>query len=187
MWHQCNLAAKESGLECACVKNDFTVLVSGGSRRRWESMCTLWLLHSKWLSKYSNESASNFVLRLNIPPWKLFWWFRRPKLWATGDWQLHHNAPARASRLMQRFWENIKSPRWLSPSIAQIWRPATSGFPKTKITFEREEISDHPWDSGKYNKEANGDSTKGFLQCFEQWNRLQENCVRCQGTYFEGD
>ena len=31
--HQCNLAAKESGLECACMNNDnFTVLVSGGSR-----------------------------------------------------------------------------------------------------------------------------------------------------------
>ena len=30
----CNLAAKESGLECTCVNNDdFTVLVSGGGRR----------------------------------------------------------------------------------------------------------------------------------------------------------
>ena len=33
MQQQCNLAAKESGLECACVNNDdFTVLVSGGDR-----------------------------------------------------------------------------------------------------------------------------------------------------------
>ena len=31
--HRCNLAAKESGLECTCVNNDeFTVLVSGGSK-----------------------------------------------------------------------------------------------------------------------------------------------------------
>ena len=31
--HPCNLAAKECGLECTCVNNDdFTVLVSGGSR-----------------------------------------------------------------------------------------------------------------------------------------------------------
>ena len=31
--HQCNLAAKESGLEFACVNNDnFTVLVSGDGR-----------------------------------------------------------------------------------------------------------------------------------------------------------
>ena len=46
-------------------------------------------------------------------------------------------------------------------------------FPKTKISFEREEISDcWWWDSGKYNGAAHGD-----------W----ENCVRSQGAYFEGD
>ena len=33
MQHRYNLAAKGSGLECACVNNDnFTVLVSGGAR-----------------------------------------------------------------------------------------------------------------------------------------------------------
>ena len=45
-------------------------------------------------------------------------------------------------------------------------------FPKTKITFEREEISDHHWDSGKYNGAAD-----------VNW----ENRVRSQGVYFEGD
>ena len=50
--HWCNLAAKESGLECTCMNNDnFTVLVSGGGRCHWVSMCTVWPLHSKWLSK----------------------------------------------------------------------------------------------------------------------------------------
>ena len=42
------------------------------------------------------------------------------------------------------FWQNIESPRWLSPPTAQI--------PKTKIRFDREEISDCQWDSGKYNR-----------------------------------
>ena len=46
-------------------------------------------------------------------------------------------------------------------------------FPKTKITFEREEeISDRRWDSGKYDGAADGN-----------W----ENCVRSQGACFEGD
>ena len=45
-------------------------------------------------------------------------------------------------------------------------------FPKTKTTFEREEISDCWWDSGKYKGAADGD-----------W----ENWVRSQGAYFEGD
>ena len=73
--------------------------------------------------------------------------------------------------LCRVFWWNIKSPRWLSFPTAQIWHPVTSGFPKIKMTFERAEISDHWWDSGKYNGAADGD-----------W----ENCVRSQGTYFEG-
>ena len=64
MQHQYNLAAKESGLECAWVNNDnFTVLVSGGGRCHRVSMCTVWPSHSKWLS---NEYAPNFVLSLNI-------------------------------------------------------------------------------------------------------------------------
>ena len=44
------------------------------------------------------------MLSLNIAPLKLFGWFRRLQLWATGDWQLHHNnVPAYASHLMQSF------------------------------------------------------------------------------------
>ena len=45
-------------------------------------------------------------------------------------------------------------------------------FPKTKITFEREEISDHWWHSGKYTRASDGD-----------W----EYCVTSPGAYFEGD
>ena len=44
------------------------------------------------------------MLSLNISPWKLFRWFRRLQLRATGDWQLHHdNVPAHASHLMHKF------------------------------------------------------------------------------------
>ena len=70
----------------------------------------------------------------NIPLWKVFRWFRRPQLWATGDWQLHHHSmPAHASHLLQSFLWSIKTPRWLSPSTAQVWHPVTSGFsPKLK-------------------------------------------------------
>ena len=48
-WHQCNHAAKESGLECSCMNNvQFTVLVRGDGACHWCGMCTVWLLHSKW-------------------------------------------------------------------------------------------------------------------------------------------
>ena len=57
----------------------------------------------------------------------------------------------------------------LHPRFGALWLLA---FPKTKITFEREEISDHWWDSEKYDRAADGN-----------W----ENCVRSKGAYFEGD
>ena len=127
--HWCNLAAKESGLKCTCGNNDdFTVLVSGGGRRCWVSMCTVWPSHSKWVSKKSKESASNFALSLNIPPQKLLRWFRGPQLWATGDWQLHHNALLMHHVSCRVFLRKIKSSRWLSPATAQIQHPETSGF-----------------------------------------------------------
>ena len=79
-------------------------IFSGGGRRHWVSMCTAWPSHSKWLSEYSNESALDFVLSLNILLQKLFGWFRRLQLWATGDWQLrHNNACTRAWCLVQSF------------------------------------------------------------------------------------
>ena len=66
---------------------------------------TVWLSHSKWLREQSNESASNFALSLNIPPQKLFRWFRGLQLWATDDWQLHHDSgPTHASHLVQSFF-----------------------------------------------------------------------------------
>ena len=92
------------------------------------------------------------------------WWL------AASSWQ--HTCSCITSRTV--FWWNIKSPRGLSPhnnspDFGALWLLA---FPKTKFTFEREEILGHQWDSGKYNGAADGN-----------W----ENYVRSQGTYFEGD
>ena len=65
------------------------------------------------------------------------------QLWATGDWQLHHdNTSAHASLLVQRFLvkhqiTQVTQPPYNPFSVLQLL-----GFPKTKIAFEREEISD---------------------------------------------
>ena len=93
----------------------------------------------KLLSEASNKSVSNSALSLNIPPWKLFRWFRRPQLWATGDWQLHHNnVPAQhacscITSPAEFFWQNSKSPRWLSaPSSPDLVPCDFWLFPKLK-------------------------------------------------------
>ena len=86
------------------------------------------------LTEYSNESASNFVLSLNIPPRKLFGRFRRPQLWATGDWQLHQdNAPAHASRLVQSFLAKHQNTQVTKTLYSPDWVPCNSWlFPKLK-------------------------------------------------------
>ena len=81
-------------------------------------MCTVWLLHSKWLSEQSNESASDFALSLNILLWNLFRWFRRLRNCSDGQLVigsfitimclLMHHVSCRV------FWQNIKSPKWFS-------------------------------------------------------------------------
>ena len=115
-----------------------------------------------------------FCVKLKHPPQKLSGWFRKLQLQATGDWQLHHdNTPARASCLMQSFLTKHQITQMtqlcFSPDMAP-WQ--LLAFAKTRITFEREEISNHWWDSGKYDGAAVG-----------EW----EKCVRSQGAYFEGD
>ena len=125
-----NPAATESGLECACVNNDdFTVLVCRSCRCHWVSGCPVWSSHSKWLSEYSNKSASNFALSLNIPLWKLFRWFSRPQLCqlVIGSF-IMTMGPLMYHVKCRVFWWNTKSPRWPSPTIAQIWCPVTFGF-----------------------------------------------------------
>ena len=159
MWHQGNLTSRMR--MCMCEQWRLHCTSQWGGGHHWVSMCTVWPLHSKWLNEQSNESASDFALSVNIiPPWKLFRWFRRVQLWATGDWQLHQdNAPAHELRLMLRFFFGKTSydpgdSAPLQPRFGALWLLA---FPKTKITFEREEISDHWWDSGKYNRAAYSD------------------------------
>ena len=72
----------------------------------------------------------------------------------------------------QFFGETSNHPGDLAPLPTRFGTLHLLGFPKTKITFEREEISNYWCDLGKYDGAADGDL---------------ENCVRSQRAYFEGD
>ena len=57
------------------------------------------------------------------------------KVAAMSNWWLTASSWQRAHLCITScavFWWNIKSPRWLSPTIAQIWLRVTSGFSQNK-------------------------------------------------------
>ena len=91
------------------------------------------------------------------------WWL------AASSWQRTHSCIMSCTDIFGETSNHPGDSAPLQPRIGALWLLA---FPQTKITFEREEISDSQWDSGKYDRAANGN-----------W----ENCVRSQGAYFEGD
>ena len=144
MQHQCNLAAKESGLECTCMNNDdSTVLVSGSSRHSWISMCTLWL----WIQNEWGKRATNLHQILHYA-WTYFGRNDSDDSEGCSCGQMVMGSFIMTMRLLTHhvsrsvFWQNIKSPRWLSPLQYRFGTLQLLAFPKIKITFEREEISD---------------------------------------------
>ena len=127
MWHWCNLAAKESGLEWAWLNNDdFTVLVSEGDR----------------CPPLSEHGCCRKL-------------FRRFTM-GTSKWQLHHdNTIAYASRLVQSFFGTTSNhPGDSAPLRPRFGTLRLLAFLRTKITFEREEIVDCQRDSGKFDGAA---------------------------------
>ena len=83
----------------------------------------------------------------------------------TGDWQLHRDNVPNSYTMSQAKFSGKTSNH---PGDSVPLQPRF-GF---KITFEREEVSNNQWDSGKYDRAADSN-----------W----ENCVRSPGAYFEGD
>ena len=71
----------------------------------------------------------------------------------------------------------------LQPSFGALKLPL---FLQTSITFERGEISDYWWNSGKYNGADDGDSKKGFCSVLNS-ERDMENCGMSHSAYFKGD
>ena len=88
---------------------------------------------------------------------------------AASSWQRAHSCITPCAEFFGETSNHPGDSAPIQPRFGALWLLA---FPKTKVTFERKEISDGWWDSGEYGGAADGN-----------W----ENCVRSQDTYFEGD
>ena len=150
MQHQCNLAA-ERGLECTCVNNDDFTVLSAGAADTVEWACVLCghRIQNDWLSRTLNPHRilpeGWMFLRgnyLDDSEGCSYGWLVIGSFIMTTYSLMHHV-------LCRVFCETSNHPddsAPLQPRFGTLWLLA---FPKTKITFEREEISDHWWDSGK--------------------------------------
>jgi hypothetical protein len=111
-----------------------------------------------------------------------------PQLWASGDWQLHHdNAPAHSSQLLQGFLakHRIIQVRQLpySPYLApcNFWL-----FPKLKLPLKGrfqtvEDIKENA------TRQLMAIPKEDFEDCFENWKGHWDKCVILQGQYTKGD
>ena len=175
-----------------------TLLVSGGGRHDWVNLCTVWPSHSKWLSKNSNKSASNFVLSLNIPPRNYLddsegfrgWcnecstnksvaqmpqkWLRICWKWSTFWKACNKQTPEKVEHVLAAF---NKDQRLTGQELeADLGIPKTTG---SEILMQ--EIPENTI------RQLTVVPTEDFAQWFEQWKRRWENCVRSQSVYFERD
>ena len=80
-----------------------------------------------------------FWMKLENPPWKLFEWLRRPQLWVTGDWQLHHNnVPTHALCVMKGFLAKHQITQVTPPPYIPDLAPCDFWvFPKQKSPWKR--------------------------------------------------
>ena len=95
------------------------------------------------------------------------WWL------AVSSWQCAHSC---ITSLAESFGKTSDQPGDsvpLQPRFGTLWLLA---FPKTKITVEREEISDHWWDSGKYDGAADGDWENCEVPRCHLWRGLRCHC-----------
>jgi transposase len=116
-------------------------------------------------------------------------WHKRPTLWASRNWQLHHdNALAHSSHLIQSFLAKHGIPVVCQAPYSPDRAPCDSWlFPKLKRPLKgscsdsREDIMQNAM------KELRSLPEEAFQKCFQQWKERWTKCVESQGAYFEGD
>ena len=98
--------------------------------------------------------------------------------------QAEHLRMSNMYRLQSAKISDLSDSALLEPRLGALGLLA---FPKTKITFEREEISDHRWNLGKYDRATDGNSQKGFCRLFWTEEQMLGGLCESQGAYLEGN
>ena len=171
----------------------------GGGHPHWVSMCTVWPSHSKWLSRATN--LFKFCFKLEHSSMETIQMIRNDfgddavsqHKWKCGTiaskmvesmlkviYVLENPETSRTPENVDYVWAAINEDlnpgdsAPLQPRFGTLW---LLDFPKTKITFEREEISDCWWHSRKYDREADGYWENCEVPRDLLWRGLRSNCL----------
>ena len=110
--------------------------------------------------------------------WKLLGWFKRLQLWATGDWQLHHDhnglqcARSCITSHAEFFGKTSDHPGDSAPLQSRFGALWPLAFPKTKITFERKRFQTI---SERFRKIWRGSWWRLVPRCL-LWRGLRRHC-----------
>ncbi|GFT43122.1 histone-lysine n-methyltransferase setmar-like protein [Trichonephila clavipes] len=148
-----------------------------------------WKFPSEPRPKKASQSRSNiksmliFFLIMRIGIWR-----KRPQLWESGDWLLHHdNAPAHTSNLVQQYLSKhsivqLRQPPY-SPDIApcDFWL-----FPRLKMPLKGHRFDNKQTVETNATNALKAISKTDFQECFNKWKHRYEQLVQSNGDYFEG-
>ena len=127
----------------------------------------LWHIQNDWVEQRScikfcikfGHSSTETIQMIQKAAAMGNWWL------AASLWQCTHSCIMSPAEF---FGERSNRPSHSAPLQPRFGTLRLLAFPKTKITFEMEEISDHWWDSGKHDGAADGE---------------RGNCVMFQGVH----
>lgn len=114
---------------------------------------------------------------------------KRPELWRSGDWFLHHdNAPAHTALRVTHY---LASQRWsvvphapYSPDLAPC---DFFLFPRMKKMLKGKRYDDVEAVKTASQRALDNITREEFQTCFQQWEKRLDKCIACNGEYFEGD
>jgi len=115
---------------------------------------------------------------------------KRPQLWETQTWMLHHdNAPAHASLLIRSYLAKHQTSVVPHPPYSPDLVPADFFlFPKLKTTLKWRRFQTIE-ETEKKNaiRELRAIKESACQEAFQQWKKGWERCIPSRGDYFQGD
>lgn len=114
---------------------------------------------------------------------------KRPEMWRSGDWFLHHdNAPAHSAIKTREFLAKHSITVLPHPPYSPDLAPCDFFlFPKLKKPLKGRRFETIPEIKANATNELKNITKELFHDCFQTWKHRWDKCVRRGGEYFEGD